>query len=50
MSPCPQCGQNSLASSMRADFCTNCDYSVRYEDAYAAEDPGGDFENSEEAK
>lgn len=52
MTSCPKCGEPTLAQSMRADVCTNpdCDYSERYEDAYADVDPGGDFENSEVLK
>jgi len=50
MSYCPECGKNTLLSSMREDFCTNCNYSERYEDAYADIDPAGDFEDSEEFK
>ena len=48
MSICPECGEHTLMSSMRADVCTNCDYTERYEDAYAAADPGGDFPDAEE--
>jgi ribosomal protein L37E len=44
---CPECGEKSLLSSMREDFCTECGYSERYEDAYAKEDPGGDFPDAE---
>jgi hypothetical protein len=47
MAKCPECGQNTLRQSMRADFCTSCEYYERYEDAYASEDPGGDFEDAE---
>ena len=49
MTTCPRCGQPTLAQSMRADVCLNdqCDYVERYEDAYADEDPGGDFPDSE---
>ena len=50
MGQCPDCDQQTLLSSMRADFCTNCGYEQRYEDAYADVDPGGDFENAEEFK
>ncbi len=45
---CPECGEYTLLQSMRADFCTSCDYEERYEDAYRDADPGGDFDNSEE--
>ena len=47
MATCPECGENKLISSMRADWCTACDYSERYEDAYAEVDPGGDFPDAE---
>lgn len=50
MTRCPECGANALISSMRADFCTECGYEERYEDAYASVDPGGDFEDAEEFK
>lgn len=46
-STCPECGKQTLISSMRADWCPECGYETRYEDAYATEDPGGDFEDSE---
>lgn len=44
---CPKCHELALLSSMRADSCTNCDYSQRYEDAYRDVDPGGDFPDAE---
>ncbi len=47
---CPECGEQTLLQSMRSDFCTNCDYSERYEDAYADVDPGGDFDDAEVLK
>ena len=47
---CPKCNHKTLICSMREDYCTNCGYNERYEDAYADSDPGGDFENSEEYK
>lgn len=47
MRDCPECGQHTLHQSMREDYCQFCDYSQRYEDAYAASDPGGDFEGAE---
>jgi Zn ribbon nucleic-acid-binding protein len=50
MTTCPKCNYNTLLQSMREDHCTNCGYTQRYEDAYAQEDPGGDFENSEDKK
>jgi len=50
MTRCPQCNQNTLAQSMRADVCLNedCNYSEGYADAYATVDPRGDFDNAYE--
>lgn len=52
MTNCPKCGQRTLAQSMRADVCINddCDYSDSYPDAYASEDPGGDFREAYDLK
>ena len=47
MTRCPSCGESTMLQSMREDFCP-CGYSERYEDAYAKEDPNGDFENAED--
>lgn len=44
---CPECGEKTLLCSMREDYCVNCNYTERYEDAYSDTGPGGDFENSE---
>lgn len=45
---CPKCGQNTLRCSMRADYCPECEYEERYEDAYRDTDPENDFPDAEE--